>query len=134
MIVIDCSALVHALTDVSERGDSARRRIATNDLIAPTLLDYEIASALFGMARGTRGGVPKLSQDALDEALATYQALPIRHFDAPPFWPRVRELSANMSAYDAAYVALAEGLDLPLVTADARIARAGVARTSIEVI
>ncbi|MFD5318092.1 type II toxin-antitoxin system VapC family toxin [Streptomyces sp. NPDC127098] len=134
MIVIDCSALVHGLTDTGERGDAVRARIAAHELAAPALLDFEVASALFGMARGRRGDVPKLAAKNLDEALATYQALAIRRYDALPFWPRVRELSANLSAYDAAYVALAEALNVVLVTSDRRIEKSGVARATVDVL
>jgi predicted nucleic acid-binding protein len=133
VIVIGCSALVHGRTDQGPRGDAVRARIAAHGLAAPVLLDFEVGSALFGMARGRRGGAPKLAAEDLDEALATYQALTIRRYDAMPFWPRVRELSANLSAYDAAYVALAEGLDVDFVTSDARIAKAGVARVTVDV-
>lgn len=134
MIVIDCSALVHGLTDKGRRGDAVREKIANEDLAAPALLDYEVASALFGMARGTRGGVPKLDSTALDEALDTYQVLTIRRYDAQPFWPRVRILSANLSPYDAAYVALAEAVGTTLVTADGRIKRSGAPTCPIEVV
>ncbi|GAB2881736.1 type II toxin-antitoxin system VapC family toxin [Streptomyces mayteni] len=132
MIVIDCSALVHGLTDAGRRGDMVRARIAADELAAPTLLDFEVASALFGVARGRRGDVPKLAATDLDDALAIYQALTIRRYEAMPFWPRVRELSANLSAYDAAYVALAEALGVDLVTSDQRIKRSGVARTTVD--
>jgi predicted nucleic acid-binding protein len=49
-------------------------------------------------------------------------------------WPRLKRLHANLSAYGAQYVALAEALHLSLITADARIQRSGVARCKIEVI
>jgi predicted nucleic acid-binding protein len=51
-----------------------------------------------------------------------------------PLWPRLKRLHANLSAYGAQYVALAEALHLSLITADARIQRSGVARCKIEVI
>ena len=50
-----------------------------------------------------------------------------------PLWPRLKSLYANLSAYDAQYVALAEALHVPLITADARVKRSGVARCQVEV-
>ncbi|MDI2127250.1 type II toxin-antitoxin system VapC family toxin [Yinghuangia seranimata] len=135
MIVIDCSALVQMYTDAGAVGASVRSRLAKADmLLAPHLLDVEVMSALLGMARGVRGGVPKLTQPALEAALQAYAALPIRRMEHMPFVGRVRELSANLSTYDAVYVALAEAYNVPLVTTDARIERAGVARCDIETI
>ncbi|GAA2384934.1 PIN domain-containing protein [Streptomyces glaucosporus] len=122
MIVVDCSALIAFLTDSGRRGQQARSRIAQETrLHAPHLIDTEIASALLGLARGTRGGVPKVTASELDEHFKTYAALPIHRREAAPLLPRVRVLHANLSAYDATYVALAEMLGVPLITADARI-------------
>ena len=47
-------------------------------------------------------------------------------------WPRAWELRTNLSAYDALYVALAEQLDAPLLSADARLARAPGPRCPVE--
>lgn len=124
MIVADCSALVAFLTDSGARGRQARSVIARHSrLYAPHLIDTEIASALLGMARGTRGGTPKVTSSELDEHFKTYAALPVHRSEAAPLLPRVRVLHANLSACDATYVALAEALGAPLLTADARIKR-----------
>jgi predicted nucleic acid-binding protein len=61
--------------------------------------------------------------DAL-QALATASQLGLRRHPSRSLWPRAWELRANLSAYDALDVALAQQLDAPLLTADARIARA----------
>ncbi|WP_436776663.1 type II toxin-antitoxin system VapC family toxin [Yinghuangia sp. YIM S09857] len=135
MIVIDCSALVQMYTNPGPVGVAVRDRVAKSvTLLAPILVDIEVASALLGMARGVRGGRPKLTQSALDAAMNDYAGLPLRRMEHLPLLARIRELSPNMSAYDASYVALAELYNLPLVTSDARIARAGVARCTIETI
>ncbi|MFG2794490.1 type II toxin-antitoxin system VapC family toxin [Streptomyces sp. NPDC048419] len=92
---------------------------------APTLIDYEIQSALLGMQRGG-----KLSEQQGTKAIADFTALPL---DTLALWERVRVLHADLSAYDAPYVALAESLGIPLVTCDARIKRSGAATCAVEV-
>ncbi|MFJ5549699.1 type II toxin-antitoxin system VapC family toxin [Streptomyces sp. NPDC093225] len=128
---MDSSAVVLFLTDRGSRGAAARRRIGEEDaLAAPHLLDTEVASALLGMARGA-----KIATASLDEHFKTYQGLRLQRHETGLLLPRVRQLYANLSAYDATYVALAEALGVPLLTADARIER-GVQRPrcGIEVI
>ena len=49
-----------------------------------------------------------------------------------PLWPRLKSLHANLSAYDAQYVALAGALDVPVITADAGITRSSAARCEVE--
>ncbi|MFK0255763.1 type II toxin-antitoxin system VapC family toxin [Streptomyces sp. NPDC090445] len=128
---MDSSALVLFLTDGGSRGAAARRRIGEEDtLAAPYLLDTEIASALLGLARGA-----KIDPKSLDEHFKTYQGLRMQRHETGVLLPRIRKLYANLSAHDATYVALAEALGIPLLTADARIER-GVQkpRCRIEVI
>lgn len=133
MIVIDCSSLVHFLLDHGKTGTAIRERVGRADaLAAPGLLDYEITSAVFGLARGRRGGKPKVTEKEALKAIADYQALALDLHLTLILWQRVRELSNNLSVYDAHYVALAESFGVPLITSDARIERSGAARCSIE--
>ncbi|WP_030055415.1 MULTISPECIES: type II toxin-antitoxin system VapC family toxin [Streptomyces] len=128
-VVVDCSALVRVLTDHGPAGHAARDRLRGLDtLAAPSLLDYELVSALFGMVRGG-----KLAEKEAAKAIADYQSLAVTRHETLILWQRVRELNHNLSAYDAQYVALAETLGVPLVTSDARIQRSGAARCAIEV-
>ncbi|MGA5641307.1 type II toxin-antitoxin system VapC family toxin [Streptomyces cinereoruber] len=100
-------------------------------MLAPHLVDIEVTSALLGRHRGG-----KLTDRELDDACAAFAELPLRRSEHLPLLPRVRELYANLSPYDALYVALAEGYDVPLVTSDGRIrdgARATRATCPVEV-
>jgi predicted nucleic acid-binding protein len=133
LIVIDCSSLVHFLLDHGKTGTAIRERVGRADtLAAPGLLDYEITSAAFGLARGRRGGKPRIAEKEALKAITDYQALALDLHPTLVLWQRVRELSNNLSVYDAHYVALAESFGVPLITSDARIERSGAARCMIE--
>ena len=91
-----------------------------DSLHAPSLLDYEVVSALRGLTRGGHLGIPR-AQDAFTD----FDALPItRWSSAPALRRRAFSLRDHLSAYDAAYIALAEALQCPLLTRDTRLARA----------
>lgn len=129
MTVIDCSAVIELLAAKTPTGDRiARRLAATQTLYAPYVLDGEVVSALLGLMRGQ-----KITEREADSALSSYRAFPVERQDVLPLWPRLKSLHANLSAYDAQYVALAEALRVPLITADARVERSGAVRCEIEV-
>jgi predicted nucleic acid-binding protein len=129
LIVVDCSAMVELLAAGTEVGEAIADRLATTQSVnAPYLLDGEITSALLGLVRGQ-----KITEREADAALSSYREFPIERHDVLPLWSRIKILYANLSAYDAQYVALAEALGVPLITADARIKRSKAARCGIEV-
>jgi predicted nucleic acid-binding protein len=129
LTVIDCSAMIELLAAKSRTGDAIARRVtAVQALYAPCVLDGEVISALLGLRRGQ-----KISEREADAALSSYRVFPVERQDVLPLWSRLKSLHANLSAYDAQYVALAEALNIPLITADARIKRSGVARCKVEV-
>ena len=129
MTVIDCSAMIELLAAKTRTGDAIARRVtATQTLCAPYVLDGEVISALLGLMRGQ-----KISEREADAALSSYRAFPVERQDVLPLWPRLKSLHANLSTYDAQYVALTEALRVPLITADARIKRSGIARCEVEV-
>ena len=124
MIVVDASALTEFLVSSGALAQKVRERIATEDEIhAPYLIDTEVASAVIGMGKGTRGGRPKLSRGEVDHHLKEFADLPLTRHPALPLTARVGALAANLSVYDATYVALAEVLGLTLLTTDSRIKR-----------
>jgi predicted nucleic acid-binding protein len=121
--------MVELLTARTQVGESIAQRLTTaQTLYAPYILDGEVISALLGLTRGK-----KITEREAEAALSNYRAVPIERQDVLPLWPRIRSLHANLSAYDAQYVALAEALHVSLVTADARIDRSGAAQCGIEV-
>ncbi|WP_017559227.1 type II toxin-antitoxin system VapC family toxin [Nocardiopsis baichengensis] len=129
MIVLDNSPLVEMLAIKGPVGEGVKSRAAQEEEVAaPYLVDTEVMSALLGLVRGR-----KLSEPQAEAAMAHYRALPIDRYETAPLWPRIKVLHANLSAYDATYVALAEVLGATLITSDARIARSGAARCAIEV-
>jgi predicted nucleic acid-binding protein len=130
LTVIDCSAMIELLAAKTQTGDAIARRVTSaQTLYAPYVLDAEVLSALLGLRRGQ-----KISEQQADAALSSYRAFPLERQDVLPLWPRLKSLHAHLSAYGAQYVALAEALHVPLITADARIKRSGAARCKVEVI
>ena len=77
-----------------------------------------------------RGALSKQRESA---AMTGLRNMRLSRYSHPAFVDRIWELKNNLSAYDAAYVALAETLSAPLVTTDARLARAPGIRAVVEV-
>lgn len=128
MTVVDASVLTTALIDDGAAGDLFRTRLRGLRLAAPELLDVEVLAAIRGLVR-TGLPVPRATAAVTDLA-----SLPIRRLPHRPLLARIFELRDNLTAYDAAYVALAEVLDVVLLTADARLARAPGPRCAIELL
>lgn len=128
--VLDASALAGALLDPSAHTavlDMMEDDDA--DVVAPHLADVEVLSVLRRVLR-----LGEADPDRVRAALALHLELPLRRFDHTSVLDRAFALRDNFSACDAIYVALAEGLSAPLVTADARLARAVRACTELEVV
>jgi predicted nucleic acid-binding protein len=128
VIVVDASALLEVLLNTSAAAGIANRLFADDETLhAPHLLDLEIAQVL---RRYTAAGEmdPRRGQQALDD-LAD---LPLVRYPHDLFLPRIWELRDNLTAYDAAYVALAEALAAPLLTRDAALASRGVHRARVD--
>lgn len=129
MIVVDCAAVIDALTGVAD-SDAVRARLDGEDLHAPCLLDYEVVSVLRGLRLGGH-----LSQARVRDVLTDYSDLPVRRWPADDaLRRRALQLAHNLSGYDAAYVALAEALTCPLVTRDRRIRRANGHAAHVDVV
>lgn len=118
LIVLDASAAIDLLLDSGGRGEHLNKRVAPLERFhVPELFDVEVMSALRGIERG--GLMDEARAATALERLSGLRAERWRHEELrPDMWRRRHRLSI----YDAAYVALAKLLDLPLVTADAKLA------------
>ena len=119
MIVLDSSAVVEWLLGLPLANDVADRITAADSLHAPALLDVEVAQVVRRFAAS--GEItPQTGERAL-KALADLDAVRYTHeLLLPVIW----KLRDNLTAYDAAFAALAAALNAPLVTLDTRLARA----------
>lgn len=125
MIVADASAAISGLLNDGQ----ARRALGAEQLHVPHLIDSEVAS---GLRR--RVLAHQVSEHDGWSALDTWRRLAATRYAVHTLLERVWQLRANLSAYDAGYVALAEALDCSLLTADARLSRAPGIRCPVTVV
>ena len=130
MIVLDASAAVAVLLNLGAGARPIRERMEREDdgLHVPHLFEIEVLNALRNYA--LRHGISEGRRLELLEDLTT---MSISRYAHTAMLPRIWELRNNVSAYDAAYIVLAETLEAPLVTRDARLARAPGIRAEVEV-
>lgn len=130
MIVLDASAAIEWLLR-TQTGIKIDKRIFSPQvpLHAPHLLDVEVAQVLRRYVRDKT-----ITAQRGQEALEDLGDLPLNRYPHDFLIPRVWELRATLTAYDAIYVALAELLDAPLLTCDGRIASAPGHHANVDVI
>ena len=119
MLVLDTSALLAVLIEREPDRELVQRLSEDGDLHAPHLLDIEALHALRGLVRAG-----KITADRAADARTDLDDLAITRYGHEPLADRIWARRENLTAYDAAFVALAEALDTALVTCDARLARA----------
>jgi predicted nucleic acid-binding protein len=129
VLVVDASVLAPALADDGPDGDAARARLRGQSLVAPELIDLETTSVI---RRQLLAGHLDARRARL--ALTDLVELTLRRVPHRPLLTRCWELRENVTVYDAAYIALAELLDVVLVTADARLANASGPRCQVELL
>lgn len=125
MIVVDTSAAIAALSGQS----AAREALVGHRLLAPHVIDAEVAHAIRGLVRGS-----KLTGAQGIGLLEAWRQLVVDRLPMASLLPRVWQLRDNLSAYDAMFVAAAERHRVPLVTADRRLASSPGPRCRIELI
>jgi predicted nucleic acid-binding protein len=129
VIVVDASVLSVALINTGADGDTARERLIGETLAAPEIIDLEVVSVI---RRQLLTGV--ISSWEAEFGLADLTDLPLRRVPHRPLLRRIWDLHERVTPYDGAYIALAESLDVVLVTADVRLTRAPGTRCRFDLI
>ncbi len=126
-VVVDSSAVIHALLGLGTR--ELLGVLVSGEAVAPHLIDLEVLHSLRNSAVQARA-----SEADLREAVAIYASFHIERFSHVLLLNRIWELRKNVTAYDASYVALAERLQIPLLTRDRRLANSSGHAARIEYI
>jgi predicted nucleic acid-binding protein len=130
MIVVDASVIIAMLVDDTDLGGAVRIRLHGDvRSSAPDLINLETLSGLRRLER-----CALISSDQRRTAVARLSQLDIERELTAPMIRRIDQLRDNVTPYDAAYVALAEALGCPLLTADRRLANAHGPRCDFELI
>ena len=130
MIVLDASVVIEVLLQTDDGIAIADRLLAAEDTLhAPHLIDVEVAQVLRRFV--SRGELPA---GRAQQALEVLSVFPLARYGHEPLLDRIWALRENLTAYDAAYVALADGLRATLVTRDRRLAGAPRIAGSVEVV
>jgi predicted nucleic acid-binding protein len=120
MTVVDASVVVRLLQNRQEDRPLRERFRREQRVSAPALIDAEVASAVRGLLLSSKVR-SRLTVERADQMLLAFAALPLDRFPMQPFQRRVLEMRHNLTAYDGFYVALAESMQVPLLTSDRKM-------------
>ena len=117
-VVVDASALVELLLQ-SERAPAVLQAVGRTEMVAPDGINPEVLSALRRLER-----IGELSAGRARQAIDDLLDAAVRRLPTLPLLPDAWMLRANVTSYDACYVALARNLGCPLITGDLKLSRA----------
>jgi predicted nucleic acid-binding protein len=116
-VVMDASAVIAILLDPTGKGEEVYQAVRDSELLAPTVLPYEVFNVL-----RRRWSAGMLSEGDAQRALDAFEELEIDLWQWLTLRDRVWGLKGSITTYDAAYIALTQLLDCPLITANAKLA------------
>jgi predicted nucleic acid-binding protein len=128
VIVADSSAVLDALV-ARPPNPALVSRLRDEELHAPHVVDLDVVQVLRRLERAGH-----LSTDRAEDARHDFADLALVRYPHEPLLERIWELRQNLTSYDAAYIALAEALEVPLVTVDAKLAATPGTTASIELL
>lgn len=128
-VVVDSGALVDVLLTNGEQPVAATGPLAGHDLVAPHLIDVEVLNTTRKLLLRD-----EVSRDYAEALLRDYKRTVIEMFPHKTLIEKAWVLRENITPYDAMYVALAQTLDVPLITTDARLARAARIHCTVELL
>lgn len=129
VLVVDASVFAPAIVDGGDEGHRFRQRLRGETVVGPDLLRIEVMSVV---RRHAHAG--HITSEQAGTAIEDLIEFPISVFPTAPLLHRAWSLRDNVTSYDGCYVAPAEALDRPLLTADRRLAEAAGARCHVEVL
>lgn len=129
MIVVDSSVIVHFILHSTESEELSAIIAKEDRLAAPALIDLEVLNTLRKHVQ-----FKQISPQVAELAVAHYQEINIELYDMRVLIRRVWDFRYNVTAYDAAYLALAESLGVALLTRDARLFRGAPETISVRLV
>lgn len=129
MIVVDASYILEVLLQTDAASATEARLVRGGALHAPEVVDLEVLQVLRRLVAGR-----EIAEDRALVALRALERLALRRWSHGLVRRRIWTLRRNLTAYDAAYVALAERMCCPMITRDGRLARASGHDAAIELV